>query len=134
MLGIATDKVAYIILRAREWDVKTEAWDDSDRSGFSDYDAESVLEDIPEDATRTELSEFIAGLNEDEKAELVALVWVGRGTYEPADFPEAISLARSEETTPTESYLLGIPLLPDYLEEGLSKMGVNVDEVESDIM
>ena len=134
MLGISTDKVAYIILRAREWDVKTEAWDDSDRRGFSDYDAESVLEDIPEDATRTELSEFIAGLNEDEKAELVALVWVGRGTYEPADFPEAISLARSEETTPTESYLLGIPLLPDYLEEGLSKMGVNVDEVESDIM
>ena len=47
MLGISTDKVAYIILRAREWDVKTEAWDDSDRSGFSDYDAESVLEDIP---------------------------------------------------------------------------------------
>jgi len=134
MLGLSTNKVAYIILKAREWDVKTQPWDEADRSGFTDYDAESILEDISEDATRTELSEFIAGLNEDEKARLVALVWVGRGTYEPADFEEAVNIARTEDTTPTESYLLGIPLLPDYLEEGLSKMGVSVDEVESDIM
>ncbi|RIA56169.1 DUF3775 domain-containing protein [Dichotomicrobium thermohalophilum] len=137
MLGISTNKVAYIILKAREWDVKTQPWQDADPSGFTDYDNQSILEDISnvsEDATRTELSEFIGGLNEDEKARLVALVWVGRGTYDPADFEEAVNVAKSEDTTPTENYLLGIPLLPDFLEEGLSKMGVNVDEVESDIM
>ena len=134
MLGISTDKIAYVILKAREWDVKTQPWDEADRSGFTDYDADSILEDITEDATRSELSEFIAGLNEDEKAELVALVWIGRGTYDPADFQEAVNVAKSEDSTPTERYLLGIPLLPDFLEEGLSKIGVSVDEVESDIM
>lgn len=137
MLGISTNKVAYIILKAREWDVKTAPWEDADPSGCTDYDNQSILEDISnvsEDATRAELSEFIAGLNEDEKARLVALVWVGRGTYGPEDFEEAVGVAKTEDTTPTENYLLGIPLLPDFLEEGLSKMGINVDEVESDIM
>jgi len=137
MRSLSTRKVGYIILKAREWDAKTGAGHYTDPGDFADYDNESILEDFSdtaEDATRAELSEFIAGLNDDEKVELVALVWVGRGTYDPADFDEAVSVARSENTTPTESYLLGIPLLPDYLEEGLSKMGISVDEVESDVM
>lgn len=137
MRSLSTRKVGYIILKAREWDAKTGPGHYTDPGDFADYDNESILEDFSdtaEDATRAELSEFIAGLNDDEKVELVALVWVGRGTYDPADFDEAVSVARSENTTPTESYLLGIPLLPDYLEEGLSKMGISVDEVESDVM
>lgn len=137
MQALSTRTVGYIILKAREWDAKSGGVHYVDPGDFVDYDNESILEDVAntaEDATRAELSEFIAGLNDDEKAELVALVWVGRGTYEAADFDEAANVARSENTTPTESYLLGIPLLPDYLEEGLSKMGINVDEVESDIM
>jgi len=137
MRSLSTRKVGYIIVKAREWDAKTGAGHYTDPGDFADYDNESILEDLSdtaEDATRAELSEFIAGLNDDEKVELVALVWVGRGTYDPADFDEAVSVARSENTTPTESYLLGIPLLPDYLEEGLSKMGISVDEVESDVM
>jgi len=137
MRSLSTRKVGYIILKAREWDAKTGAGHYTDPGDFADYDNESILEDFSdtaEDATRAELSEFIAGLNDDEKVELVALVWVGRGTYDPSDFDEAVSVARSENTTPTESYLLGIPLLPDYLEEGLSKMGISVDEVESDVM
>ncbi len=134
MLGISTDKVAYVILRAREWDAKVEPWDDTEPGSLNDYDANSILEDIAEDATRAELAEFIGGLNEDEKARLVALVWVGRGTYAPEDFEEAVTVAKSEDTSPAADYLLGIPLLPDFLEEGLARLGVNVDEVESDIM
>jgi hypothetical protein len=137
MRSLSTRKVGYIILKAREWDVKTGSGHYIDPGDLPDYDNESILEDVAntaEDATRAELSEFISGLNDDEKAELVALVWVGRGTYEPTDFDEAVGVARSEDTTPTENYLLGIPLLPDYLEEGLTKMGISVDEVESDIM
>jgi hypothetical protein len=29
---------------------------------------------------------------------------------------------------------LGMPLLSDYLEEGLEKMGFSVDEIESDVL
>jgi len=128
MLGISTEKLAYIIAKAREWDVKTEPWEDADPHGVNDYDANAILEDISEDATRAELAEFIGGLNEDEKARLVALVWVGRGTYGPEEFEEAVSVARSESVNPAQDYLLGIPLLPDFLEEGLDKLGVDLDE------
>jgi len=128
MLGISTDKVGYIIAKAREWDVKTEPWEDADPHGISDYDANAILEDISEDATRSELSEFIGGLNEDEKARLVALVWVGRGTYGPEEFEEAVNVARTENVNPAQDYLLGMPLLPDFLEEGLDKLGVDLDE------
>ncbi len=128
MLGISTDKLGYIILKAREWDVKTEPWEDANPHGVNDYDANAILEDISEDATRTELVEFIRGLNEDEQARLVALVWIGRGTYAPDEFAEAIQMAKAENVNPAEDYLLGIPLLPDFLEEGLDRMGVSLDE------
>lgn len=134
MLGISTDKVAYIIVKAREWDAKTEPWEDAEPVGFNDYDAQSILEDIAGDATRAELAEFIRGLNEDEKARLVALVWVGRGTYSADEFDEAVTVAKTENVSPTEDYLLGIPLLPDFLEEGLSKMGVSADTAETGIL
>lgn len=128
MLGISTEKLAYIIAKAREWDVKTEPWEDADPNVFNDYDANAILEDISEDATRAELSEFIGGLNEDEKARLVALVWVGRGTYAPEEFEEAVKMAQAENVNPAQDYLLGIPLLPDFLEEGLDRMGVDLEE------
>ena len=128
MLGISTEKIGYIIAKAREWDVKTGPWEDADPHGMNDYDANAILEDVSEDPTRNELAEFIGGLNEDEKARLVALVWVGRGTYGPEEFEEAVKVAMSENVNPAQDYLLGIPLLPDFLEEGLDKLGVDLEE------
>jgi hypothetical protein len=34
----------------------------------------------------------------------------------------------------TSSYLLSLPLLADYLEEGLEKLGFAVDDIESDVL
>ena len=64
----------------------------------------------------------------------MALMWVGRGTYEKEEFEEAVDTARSERVNATSNYLLGIPLLADYLEEGLEKLGYSVDDVESDVL
>ena len=60
-------------------------------------------------------------------------MWIGRDTYSAEELQEAIATARQEATTPTEDYLLGIPLLGDYLEDGLEKLGVDPGEVEEDI-
>ncbi len=76
-LDISTDKVGFIIVKAREIGAKVAAWDDGDTS---DHDAESILEDFSEDATHDELKEFIHDLNEDEQVSLVALAWIGRGS------------------------------------------------------
>lgn len=132
MLEISPAKVAHIIVRAREYDAKIGAWDEKGSS--SEADSDSILEDFRSDPTRNEVAEFIVGLNIDEQVNLVALMWVGRGTFAPEDFAEAVSTARTERVNKTEDYLLGVPLLSDYLEEGLDKMGYSVEDAEKDIL
>ena len=134
MLQIAPEKVAHVIIKAREFDAKVASWDEPTSMQFEEDDAESILEDRSSDATRSEVAEYIAALNEDEQVHLVALTWVGRGTFSVDEFSEAVDTARSERTNPTEQYLLGIPLLSDYLEEGLDKLGYSVEEAERDIL
>lgn len=85
-------------------------------------------------AAEGELAEFIAGLNTDEKAHLTALAWVGRGTFEAADYGEAVETAFAEATTPTETYLMGMPHLAENLEAGLEAMGVDVAGEEEDFL
>lgn len=133
-LEIAPEKVAHVIIKAREYDAKVGAWDDSPEDGDAEEDPSAILEDFANDPTRAELAGFIDRLNYDEQANLVALMWLGRGTYEKEEFEEAVETARSERINATSSYLLGIPLLSDYLEEGLEKLGYSVDDVESDIL
>ena len=81
----------------------------------------SILEDFANDPTRAELVAFINALNEDEQAHLVALAWIGRGTFGAEDLDEAVETARNERVNATSRYLLGMPLLADYLEEGLGQ-------------
>ena len=133
-LEIAPEKVAHVIIKAREYDVKVAAWDDTREDGDAEEDPSAILEDYTNDPTRAELLGFIERMNYDEQANLVALMWVGRGTYEKEEFEEAVETARAERVNSTSSYLLGIPLLADYLEEGLEKMGFSVDDVESDVL
>lgn len=133
-LEIAPEKVAHVIIKAREYDAKVGAWNSSPQEGDAAEDPESILEDFASDPTRAELSGFLRMLNNDERANLVALMWVGRGTYEAEEFDEAVETARAERANGTSRYLLGMPLLANYLEEGLEKMGFSVDDVESDVL
>lgn len=133
-LEIAPEKVAHVIIKAREYDVKVGAWSDSRQESDAEEDPGSILEDFANDPTRAELAGFINMLNEDEKAHLVALTWIGRGTFEAEELDEAVETARAERTGSTSRYLLGIPLLADYLEEGLEKLGYSVEDIESDVM
>jgi len=132
MLNISLDKVAHVIVKAREYDAKVAAWDEE--GSDEDTGSDAILEDLNDDATRSEVAQFIAGLNIDEQAGLVALTWVGRGSFSPGEFADALETAKAEHVNRTEDYLLGIPILADYLEEGLEKMGYSVEEVEKDIL
>ena len=70
----------------------------------------------------------------DEQVSLVALMWIGRGTCESDELDDAIATARSERVNKTSAYLLGVPLLSDYLEEGLQKLYFSVEDSESGIL
>lgn len=81
-----------------------------------------------------ELSAFIDALNEDEKAHLTALAWVGRGAFEAEAFAEAVQTAQEEATVPTAQYLLGMPHLAENLESGMEAMGIDVAAAEEDFL
>jgi hypothetical protein len=134
MLEIAPEKVAHVIVKAREYHSKVAAWDDTPWSGDAEDDPSSILEDFADDSTRAELAAFINRLNVDEQVHLVALAWVGRGTFSADEFAEAVQTARDERVNPTSRYLLGMPLLADYLEEGLEKLGLSAEDAENSVL
>lgn len=85
-------------------------------------------------AAEVELREFIAAMADDEKAQLTAIAWVGRGAFEPEEFDEAVATATVEATTPTEDYLMGMPHLSENLEAGLEALGVDVTGEDEDLL
>lgn len=105
MLEISPEKVVQVIFLARE-----------------------------EDRGAQELVAFIGALNDDEKAHLTALAWVGRGAFEPEDYLAAVENAFAEATVPTADYLMGMPHLSENLEAGLDAMGVDVSAVEESFL
>lgn len=129
-LSIVTDKVCFIIVKAREFDVKDVKTDPDDASNPSDDGMISVLEDRRDDPVADELRGFIGALNEDEQVDLVALAWLGRGDGTIGDWDELRAEAARAHNKRTAAYLLGIPLLADYLQEGLSLFGQSCDDVE----
>ena len=119
-LNLPLDKVSFIILKAREYDVKESDVDPDAGSNAIDDGQTDVLTDKAEDPVREELLGAIRGLNDDERVRLVALAWLGRGTFALDEWKEAIATAKSEHSRRTGEYLIGLPLLGDYLEDGLA--------------
>jgi len=131
-LQIAPEKVGWLILKARAYDAKVApAIEPGDEE---EDDEEQFVENSADDPDVAEIIGFIRALNEDEESDLVALAWVGRGTFDVADWEEARRTAREERTTRTEQYLLGMPMLADYLAEGLEAMDVDPGEAEEDAL
>lgn len=86
------------------------------------------------DRAEGELRAFIDRMSEDEQAELVAIMWIGRESFFPEDLKEAIATARTEASTPCADYLIGTPHLSDHLENGLDALGISAEDVENDLM
>ena len=97
-LSISTEKVCFVILKAREFDVKDSPTIPDEGSNPADDQMVEVLEDRGDDPVVWELAAFIGAMNEDEQIDLVTLTW------------------------------LGTPLLPDYLEDGLAEFGRSCED------
>ena len=121
-LSLATDQICYIIVRSREFEVKELPSGLTQGSNESDDDMMQVLESRRSDPVFRELRTFINDLNDDQQTDLVALAWVGRGDFDFDEWDEARETAADSRSGPTSDYLLGMPLLPDYLEDALSDL------------
>jgi uncharacterized protein DUF3775 len=130
-LTISAEKVATILAKARQFDVKDVVTDPDSSSNASDDAMLSVLEDHADDPVRSELTAIIRGLNEDEQIDLVALAWLGRGDGDLEDWEDIRAEAARARNKRTAEYLLGVPLLGDYLEEALTQFGHSAEEFEN---
>ena len=130
MLTIPLEKLTYIIEKAREFDAEVPA-DDGDIGSNPTDDGESdILLDTPDNPTLQELRDVIEGLNTDEQEELLALTWIGRGDFDKDDWRKAMAQARKSRTSSEADYLIGTPLLADYLEEAVAALGLSLEEWE----
>lgn len=125
-LGISLESVAAIVDAARAVQEGEESGalerEEEDEEGLDAEDDENMDEDA--------LRAFIADLNEDEQASLIALAWIGRGDYTGEEFEEARTLAKERNVRDPAEYLLGIDMLGDMLEEGLSELGLSLEDTD----
>ena len=129
MLTIPLEKLAYIIEKAREFDAEVPS-DVEEGSNPADDDEREILVDTSDNPSAQQLRAAIDGLNIDEREELLALFWLGRGDYEAKNWSEALQQARQTQTSSEAVYLLGTPLLAGYLEEGVSALGLSLEDFQ----
>lgn len=119
MPGVNPDKVCFIITKAREF-FATTPLDVDNASNMTDDNAMAMLDDGADRPVREEFAGFVAALDQDEADAVLALMWIGRGDFESADWRAAITEAAVQRPPNFADYLLSQQLLPDYLEDALS--------------
>jgi len=124
-LMISAEKVAFLIEKAREFDVKEAASDPDSGSNGADDDMVDVLEDNGQDPVVREITGFIRAMTEDEQVDLVALMRLGRGDGTLDEWDDLRTEAAEQRNGRTASYLLGEPMLGDLLAEGLAAFGID---------
>jgi len=123
-LTLSPDYLALLIVKTRGIQARTDEVDVNPASNPIDDNERDALQRTRGDLSEEEVRAEIQGLNEREQAELVALLWIGRGDLEPEEWPVALELARSRREGPTPTYLLSQPLVAEYWSEGANRIGV----------
>jgi hypothetical protein len=130
------DTLCRIILRAREYEAQTptdyDGGEAAENVDGADEEALSVLDDSINDSVEEELKAAFEDLGEDQLAEVLAFCWVGQGTYEAADWDEAMDEAQSIVTDGTEGAideLMEQPMLASVLESGLAAFDLSCDGI-----
>jgi hypothetical protein len=127
-LTISPETVFFIIVKAREFDEQVAQSDPESGSNPTDDREIDVLEEEADNPVVQELRAVFERLNVDEQLDLLALTWLGRGDF--ATFANARKEAEGLDEVHAGRYLIGTPQLGDYLEEGLSQLGVSLEDYE----
>jgi hypothetical protein len=130
MLNLPLDTLGFIIMKAREFNAGTAPVVEDSGSNPTDDAVRHILQDTADNPTRVELVDAIESLSNLEKVELLALMWLGRGNFSKEEWQEALDEAGRAHDEKTTDYLVGTPLLADYLEEGLLQLGYTIEGSE----
>jgi hypothetical protein len=130
MLKTPLENLAYIVEKAREFDAETAPVDSDSGSNPSDDSDVAILEATVDNPTRQELTAALDSLDDDQRIEVLALMWLGRGDFDRGEWSDALAQAREIHNAHETSYLIGTPLLADYLEEALAALGYSLEDYQ----
>ena len=128
MLDVNPQTVCFLIDKAAEFHAQEEVViPEEPLQADADW-AMQVLADHADDPTFQEFKATVEDLEPDQQAAVVALMWLGRGDYDRSEWGAALNAATARRTSRTAEYLIGTPLVADYLREGLSLLGYDCEE------
>jgi hypothetical protein len=131
-LTLNPDTAFAILMKAREFDAKVAQTDPDSASNPSDDQSVDVLESGPGDPTGAELASAIHDLNDDERYDLIALIWIGRGDYALDDWAEARLNARDVGRQHTARFVAETPMVSDHLAEAMAQLGYSLEDYLDD--
>ena len=131
LLTLNPDFLRSLILKLRAVMAQEELVSPDSGSNASDDEGPATLQDSPDNLIREEIAAQIEDLEPDQQAELVALMWIGRGDLEPEEWSEAVEMAANRQDGPTSRYLLTHPHVADHLDEGLDLLLDGTDLMET---
>lgn len=127
MIELNPENVRFVIQKARAFQTEEGDGADDAAADFDDLEALAREGADEEDLSQDEMTAAIRDLEPDQQICLVALMWLGRGDYDIDDWDGALDDARAAFNARTAEYLIGTPLLADYLEEGLQLHGYDLE-------
>ncbi|HZS81416.1 MAG TPA: DUF3775 domain-containing protein [Stellaceae bacterium] len=128
MVSISPGTLSFIIEKAREFDAESAPVDPDSGSSPVDDAVIDILEDTSDNPTREELAGALNSLNRDQRAELLAMMMIGRGDYAASEWRQALTQARYVLDARLTRYLIETPLLGDYLANAANDLGIDIAE------
>jgi hypothetical protein len=127
-LHIRLETLCSLIALAREFQAKEDVViPEAPDSPTEDW-AMQVLADHIDDYSLAEFRGIVGDMSERQRAELVALMWLGRGDYSIDEWEQAVDDALGDFSIRAGEYVIAHPMISDYLEEGLIAHGLSCEE------
>ncbi|MEH3106584.1 MAG: DUF3775 domain-containing protein [Sphingomonas fennica] len=129
-LSVSLETICRLIVRAREMEAQVPAIETEEDADPTDSDDPfAVLEDEANTGVEEEITALLEDLGEDQLAEVLALAWVGRGTYDASEWQDALDEANDSDAESPITQLLDMPTLAANLDAGLSAFDLSCDGI-----
>lgn len=129
-LNTPLETICRLIIRARENEAQVPAIEADDEADPTDSDDEfASLEDESNEAVEEEMFALLDDLGDDQVQEVLALAFVGRGTYDASEWSDALEAAADPDQEDPVDQLMEMPTLAAYLDAGLAAFDLSCDGI-----
>lgn len=123
-MHIRQQTLCSLIALAREFQAKEEVCIPQEGNSSSEDWAMQMLADHGDDYNVGEFRSIVHDFSERQRAELVALMWLGRGDYTVEEWEDAVDEALGDYSIRAAEYVLAHPMVSDHLEEGMIALDI----------